>query len=254
MPITLDNTQLRIERSIYEVIRLLLVGQGYLPDVTDTGTYPNTPTGQAAFQGALAAIRNAKDFATEVLGHGSSLKKGAKAVPRIAIIPRRLMPGDIGPNINLATGPDPNDPDNVLSFKQSFDSGNLHIDISLVSGSAEQDRFLHAIIQQCIGQRNFLPVYDSDSDETFFMRQFNYYDVPDSPEGIEEKIYSYEIPDLYLSEPTTQNVVPISQITVETTYLELQSKLARDGTIIGPYISGEGLFIDLSGIQYKLPA
>lgn len=248
----LNDVQDRVEKSIYEAIRLVLVREGYLPDITDPA-YPNTVVGSDQFQADLKAIENAKSFAAEVFGHSSSLSKGLKRVPRIAIIPRRLMPGNIGQNIRGGFSPNPLDPDSTVKKKPILLSADLHIDINVISASAEQDRFLHAVLAEAISLWKYIPMYDNPS-EVFFIRQFNFYDLPDDKNGIEEKVYSYEVPDLYLSdEVVSSNVARINQITVNTTPTELSTIYVRTGSLIGPFIDGDVIYIDLSGIKFKIP-
>jgi hypothetical protein len=210
----LSNIQERVERSIFEKIRLLLVTEGYLPDITN---YPENNTGQQQWKTDL---------------------------------PRRILPGDIGTPIEGYFEPDPLDPKKTIKRTTPPESAILDIDIHLVSSTAKQDRVLHAILNQAIGSRGHIPFYDSPK-ELFFIKQYNYYDIPDTQEGIEEKVYSYEVRDLYLTEGTIQRNIPtIKEITVETTVLEIESILAQDGSIIGPYVNGDEMVIDLSGINF----
>lgn len=242
-----NNVQEVVERSIYEVIRLELVSRGYLPDIT---TYPNTTQGSSNYQTAKAAIANAQGFAAEVFGHGSALSKGPKSTPRIAIIPRRVMPGDIGRSINGVFQVDPSNPDKTIKIIPPYESSNLHIDVNLASSSAAQDRILHQVIAKVLGVKGFIPRYD-DPAQFIFTRQFNFYDLPQDQDGIEEKSYSFEVPDLYLYEGETISDIPlIKSITVDTTVLELESILTEQGTIIGPFEDDGALYMDLSGISF----
>lgn len=245
----LSDIQLRVERSIYEAIRLKLVAEGLLPD---RSTFPNTPTGTAGYDTALAAIEQAQGFAAEVFGHSSSLAKGNKKTARIAIIPRRIMPGDIGTNINGGFAPNPTNPDANIKTIPALFSSNFHLDINIASGAAREDRALHGILAQALSTWSFIPMYD-DPTETFFIKQFNFYDLPDVKNGIEEKVYSYEVPDIYMYEGKTFSNIPlINQITVKTSVKELHTILTRTGQIIGPFEGNEGIFMDLSGLSYSI--
>lgn len=250
MPI--NDVQDRVEKSVFEAIRLKLVAEGYLPDIA-SGAFPNTPQGDVAYEAAMSAIAQAQGFAAEVYGHSSALAKGNKRTPRISIITRRIMPGDIGMNIRGGFSPDPLDPDTTQKLKPSLQSANLHLDINVVPGRAIEDRALHAILAEALSTWSYIPLYD-DPTESFFIRQFNFYDLPDNRNGIEEKVYSYEVPDLYLYEGiVTRAIPPISQITVNTSVIELTSVFNRTGSLVGPFQGKEGIFMDLSGISYKLP-
>lgn len=248
----LNDIQLRVERSIYEAIRVKLVANGLVPD-RSSNLYPNTPSGTIAYEAALAAIQQAQGFAAEVFGHSSSLAKGNKKTARISIIPRRIMPGDIGSNINGGFAPDSNNPDQTIKTLPALQSSNFSLDISIVSGSAQEDRALHSVMAEALSTWRFIPMYD-DPDQSFLIRQFNFYDLPDVKNGIEEKVYSYEVPDIYLYEGTVIGNIPlINQITVNTSVMEMQTILTRTGQIIGPFEGNEGIFMDLSGLSYKLP-
>lgn len=246
----LNNLQERVERSIFEELRKLLVAEGYLPNITNYTM--GSPSSTAQYHAALEAIVTAKKFAAEVFGHSSSQEKGIKRVPRIAIIPRRILPGDTGAPPEGYITEDPLDPDNFVKIVTSAEAANFQLDIHLVSSTAVQDRFLNAILSKAIGQKRYLKFYD-DPTQRFFIKQYNYYDLPDTMEGVEEKVYSYEVSDLYLYEEIVNNrIVPTIEITMNTTLLALETKFTADGHLIGPFENDGSLFIDLSGIKIVL--
>lgn len=249
-PLVLSNIQMRVERSIYEAIRVQFVSQGYLPDITTSGRYPASSTGGANWEADLAIVTAAKKFAVEVFGDSSSLQKGLKRVPRIGIIPRRIMPGDIGKDIRGGFAPNPLDPDNTIFIKPTYQSANLHIDINVVPETAEQDRLVNAVIASALSTLNYLQFYDNPT-EYFLIRQFNFYDLPDNKNGIAEKVYSYEIPDLYLYEGLANPVPLIEEITVNIDALGSASIVGPTGNLVGPYVSEDKIFINLSGIEYS---
>lgn len=246
----LINTQEIVERSIFESIRKRIVEEGYLPDIAN---YPNTAAGYGNYQSAIDAVKNSQGFAAEVFGHGSSQSKQLKRVPRIAIITRRVFPGDIGGLATPHYEKDPLNPNNIMKVLMDSQTSDLQIDIHLVSNSAKQDRFLNAIVGAVIGRRKYLKVYnDPEQKQTFFIHQYSYYELPDTLEGIIEKVYSYEVKDLYLfgGQVIQPNVPLIKEITVNTTLLELESIVNSQGIVIGPYITEGQLHIDLSGIDF----
>lgn len=234
----LNNIQERIERSIYEAIRLQLVAGGYWPDETLVD-YSNNTT---AWENAIKAITASKGSAIEPFGSSQSFSKKTKATPRIVIIPRRFMPGDIGNPVSpviVASEDNPGFYSEVVLPQLTVD---LFLDINLVSSSAKQERILNAILHAALGTRRYLKFYDQ-ADKKFFIKQYNYYDIPDPDQGIEEKVYCYQVCDLYL-EPTQVNipVVPtIKEITIETALAKLNPQTT---------ISEGGIHIDLSHIQY----
>lgn len=245
----LNNIQERIERSFYKSIEAVLVTEGYLPSRNSTD-FPNTEAGQEAWDAALKVIANAKGFATELFGYGSGQSKGLKKVPRIAIITRRVMPGDIGAPGTVGFEKDKNDPNTIRKILVDYQTSNIHIDVHLISNSAAQDRFLHAVMHAAIGNKRHIVFFDNPN-ERFFSEQFNHYDTPDETEGIIEKIYSFEVKDIFLYEEydSTTNVSLINDITVETTVAQLETIFLSNGYIIGPYVADGGVHIDLSSLN-----
>ena len=246
----LSQLQLRIERSLFEAIRKVLVLEGYIPDINDTltyGTEPYSEVNQATWNTALSNIVSTKGFAVEAFNH--SVTKGIKKVPRIAIIPRRTLPGDIGaPNQPYYIN-SPTDPKNIVKRTLPFESSHFYMDIHIISGAAKQDRVLNAVLSKALGTKKFIPYYD-ELPEKFFVRQYNYYDIPDPIEGQEEKVYGYEIPDLFDVADEYESVPLISEITAELVALGPTSKFS-EGQIIGPYINDGNMVIDLSGINFN---
>ena len=216
-PVITNNVQEIIERSIFEAIRLVIVKYGYAPDIADSINYPQTPTGQANFNTAQANIKTSKGFAIGLYGHSSSQDKGVRATPRICIIPRRIMPGSIGSPVGGFYKYDPLDPKTIIKVILPLDSADIDLDIHLVSSSEIQDRVMHSILNEAIGARNFVKVYNSlNPNEKFFIKQISYNDIPDTIDGEEEKVYSYEIPDLYLFDGMSLGPVsPITQIHID---------------------------------------
>lgn len=212
------NIQEKIEKSLYESIRLILVQWEYLPDIAQFGLSPWLPNSdhiatQAQWDEAISTIRNTFGFAIEVFGHGSSQAKGLKKVPRIVISPKRLVPGDIG---TLVGNTIVNHPTNGGFVYSSIPQQSMHfqIDIHLVANTAQQDRVLHSVIAAAFGPMKYLRLYDNSGN--FFIRQYAYYDLPNQAEGIEEKVYSYEVTDIYITEIIGETeIAPIVRIDVE---------------------------------------
>ena len=242
----LSNAQERLERSLFEAIRKVLVEEGYLPDITNAARYPEPFDGvaQANWQADLKTIEGNKDFAIEAFNHSQT--KGLKKVPRIVIVPRRTMPGDIGYPMDGVIMQNPNDPNSFVRAQLPYESSHFNIDIHLVSNSAKQDRILNAVLSKALGMKRFIPYYD-DAETRFLVRQYNYLDIPDPMEGIEEKVYSYELPDVADVPEDYTPLGLITEITMELKSVDLP-------TYITPQTeTGEadgGLLIDLSGIKF----
>lgn len=232
----LQNTTQVVARSIYEVIRNLLVREGYWPD-EGSPNYPDTPTGLANWQAALQNIHTTRGFIIEPFGVSTAEPKGAKKVPRIVILQKRNLPGNIGNPPNPEMAPDPNSNGRVWAIAPPL-SKFIHFEVHLIANTAEQIWILEAILEEAFAARAFVPYYNQP-DETFFIRQQSFYDIPDPIEGVSQKVYSYEVTDMYLSPSRIiqSAVVPIKEITVET-YLGSDTSATKDtpdmieGTIV----------------------
>ena len=204
----LSDIQSIIERSLFETIRLELVDKGYLPDVT---AYPNTPIGVQEYESDLNTIANGPlGFAIELFSEGSNHGKGVKKVPRIVLNSGSFLPG--------ALGGDPQRffKDNGTNFTAKVtppQSVDFYVDFNLVSENVKQERILNAILALSIPRRGYIPYY-TDSSTRFFTRYLNYYDADSTKEGIIEKVYGYEIPDVWdVNDVTFANSISkISQI------------------------------------------
>lgn len=243
----LSNIQERIERSVIEKIRLILVREGYWPDITDTVAYP--PNQPQLFDDAVDAIVVSKGFAIEPFGHSSSRAKYEKKCPRIVFVSRRILPGSIGNPSNPIPVQDPTDPDRFFNVVRPQESSNMHFDLYLTSATGVQDRVLNAVIYSALGgQKLFIEMYDNVN-EYFFVRQYNYYDLPDSQNGIEEKVYSYQVDDIYLTssddEVVGEQVVPIIDIEAD---LDLQKLDGENDDTEKFHIDQQG--IDIGNKRY----
>lgn len=209
----LNNTPQRIERSIYKAIHTILVREGYW--VNDQN-YTNDATGATNLKNALIGVTNTKGYYIEPFGPGSSKSKGEKYAPRIAMVGKRLLPGNIGNPSSPQPEPHPTIPGHFKWVIPPDMSMMLQIDIHLVARTAEQSWVLDAVLAEALGARRHLKFYD-DATRKFFIKQYNYYDIPDATEGLTEKIYSYEVNDIYLTdgEVIEQDVPGINHITIE---------------------------------------
>lgn len=238
----LTDLQERVSRTIFHTIRKVLVAEGYLPDITNTGlfgTSPYTAANETAWVNACKAIATTKGFCIEVFG--TSQTKGMKAVPRIAIISRRTLPGDIGSPSHNAVFPDPLDPSKMVYVKMPLETSHFYFDIQLASNSAAQDNVLNAVLSKALGVKKYIPYYD-DATQLLFIRQTSDFDLPDTIEGITEKVYTYETPDLFNGTEIIGNVVPTKRIE-----LELKSTSSNSSKSIDEQIT-DGETIDDSGI------
>lgn len=232
----LSKIQEYIERSFYEALRLVLVAEGYLVDEVPLVGNPNA---RAIYEDGMKAIANSKGFCIELFGAANNQSRGEKRVPRIVVESERMSLGVLGAEPGGQTISNPLNPLVQAKLINSQLTSNINIALHLVASTIKQDRVLNSIIIKAIGLRKFLNLYDNPG-EKFFTKQINYYDIPDFDEGLLERIYEYECPDVFIEEEILeQEIVPIIDIKVEV-YLPkkninndpgLQNNSTPDGNI-----------------------
>ena len=209
--IPLSDVQEIIERSLFEAIRKELVDKEYLPDVSDTGLFPNNPTGYAAWNAAIQAIITAKGFAIELFGVGNNEDKGVKKIPRIVLESGNVLPGALG-----------GDPlryfeDNGTYYKSLVtppQTTDYYLNIIMVSNTIIQSRILNNIVALGMPRRGYVPFYN-DPTKSFFIRYLNYFEANNEDRGLIEHIYSYEIKDAWDIDAIelTDDIPKMSEIT-----------------------------------------
>lgn len=253
----LSEIQKRIERTLFEAIRKVLVAEGYLPDITATsgippanvyGSSPYSVANQTAWDSAVSNVVNSKGMAVEVFSN--SVNKGLKKVPRIVIIPRRTMPGDIGAPPQLYYGSKVPVLDHLAGRMLPLEASHYYMDVHLISGSATEDRVLNAVLSKALGNKKYLEYYD-EAGEYIFLKQYNYYDLPDPIEGQQERIYAYEIPDVYDVIESYVSTPVILEITTELLSLFPSENFKNTLPALGTYFQDGNLVIDLSGYTFN---
>lgn len=190
MPIPLNNIQEIIEVTIFETIRLVLVDNGYLPDIT---LFPDNPEGVLGYNNAIKDIVENKGFAIELFNNSSNYSKGIKRVPRIVINSGNFLGGSLG-----------GDPYRFFIDKGDYykamvtppQTSDFYLDIHCVSKDVKQERVLNSILTLSIPKRKYLKWYN-DSTKTFFIRYLSFYELDSLSNGLGEKCFSYEIPDCW---------------------------------------------------------
>lgn len=216
------DIRLRIERSIYEYIRLVLVGNNLTPDIT---SYPNTHEGFQAYQQDLKSISITNGFSVELFNQSSSLDKGLKQVPRIVITHNMYTPGDWGSAPGPLIGP------LYEGFFQSkgidTTAVNLHFTVYIISKTASQERKLTSLLARLFPAHRYIKFYDST--EHFLMELISSNDSPDLQNGLLERSFYCRVPDIFLNEDELLEViVPIKEITINqyiSNYLGLTYKI-----------------------------
>jgi len=219
----LTNVQEIIERSLFEVIRLELVDKLYLPDVSDTGTYPDNATGWAKWETDIKTIVGAKGFAIELFSVGNNEAKGMKKVPRIVIESGNFLPGALGGDPQRYFEDQGDDYKALVTPPQTVD---FYINFHLISKDIVQGRILNAILALSIPRRGYIPWYN-DGTKSFFARYLNYYDQGDESLGINEYVYAYEIPDAWDREDV-EAYATIAKMTEITLNINVQKYMSGE--------------------------
>lgn len=208
----LSDIQEMIERSLFEVIRLELVDKGYLPDITDLDTYPDTQVGWDQWEADISTIVLNMGFAIELFGVGNSESRGIKKVPRIVLETGNFLPGALGGD-PLPFFEDQGDSYSALVTPPQ--TTDFYINFHLVSNSIAQHRVLNSILGLSVPRRGYIKYYN-DPTKSFFARYLNYYNIDDTDGGIIEHIYAYEIPDAWDQEDiiVLENIAKINEITL----------------------------------------
>jgi len=212
----LSTTQERVERSIYERIRLELVDKGYLPDITLYNS--NTALNQTDWEAAMATIRTTMGFCIELFGAGSYEKNDDKKVPRIVIDSGFFSEGTLGGDqttyFQLAD-------DNLSyeAYKRPPQASQLDLNIHVVASSTKEIRIVQAVLGLALQTRGYLPLYTEIPNEiqetgNFFYKRAGVADLPQTEEGVLEKIFRYVIDDVYEVEPIA---LPSASIITEIT-------------------------------------
>jgi hypothetical protein len=206
----------KVDRSLFEAIRLELVDKGYLPDVADTGTYPDNDAGVAAWKAAITAIVGVKGFSIEIYGIGSSQKKYEMKVPRIVITNSFRLPGDLGtaPDVQYALNQGSTAWEGFLLPPQT---ANFEYEITLVYNTAAENRVMHQILALALPKRGYIQIYNSvNPEDKFFIKQLGYNDYAATDEGYKESTYTYRVDDIIdSSQNKVKDAAKIVEIKVE---------------------------------------
>ena len=220
MSLPLSFAQEKIEESIYQALRTVLVEEGYLPDI-DAYTGANDVAG---YEAAMKVITTTEGFCVELFGASGQRAKDLKRVPRIVIRTRRFIAGDVGSPPEVLNNPVLNEDDEITSYEQTRVApltSNLHIDITMISKTQAQDRIMNAVVGKALTARKYQQVHDdADPLAKFFIFQTGYNDFGEFEEGLMEKTVNYEVPDIYITgDEITGTIAPISEITITPTLL-----------------------------------
>lgn len=229
----LTDIEEKVERTIFEVLRLKAVEEGFTPDITnyDIDNPDDTIAAAAtdAYMAALKTIQNTKGFAVDIFNYSNQQARGMKKSPRIVVQTEAFYPGEIGLDVtpqyklNPVTG-------KYESLRSTTLTSNLFLNVHLVASTVKQIRALHGIMVACLPRMGYLIWYTETRlrpSHNLLVRYVSYYEADFIAEGVIEKIYRYEIPDAHEVEDimVEMNISPIKEITVDIQTQDTEQQL-----------------------------
>lgn len=214
----LSNIQEIVERSLYKKLESIAIREGY---AVNKALYTNDITGITNYNTAIKNIVTSKGFSIALFGVGSNQKKYLKTIPRIVLIKRKFLPGDLGgsPNpeyqLNTTSGA-------FDSHVQPPQTSDYHFQVNLVYQKSKEGRVLEAIVSEAFSNRGYVK-FHNDANKEFFVNRYNSSQVEDFERGTTEQIYLYEAKDIWQDDDkiTISTAVKITEITVD---VEIEGK------------------------------
>jgi hypothetical protein len=183
----------RVQRSIYDLVRLQLVQAGLTPDVT---AFEDTAASYQAYLQALKDIKVLKGYAVELFGQSPQLDKGLEKVPRISLSFATLQDGDWGMD------PWPIITDPATGFSQSVISPLISMEMvatcHIITNKTSHERYLENLAFLAIPPRGFVKFYDND--EKFLVQFASRNNYENSGIGVRESHITFSIPDILITE------------------------------------------------------
>lgn len=200
-----NSVFLKITRSIEKALYLKLLEQGYTPDRSIFGVNSFDESFDVSFQGYVdkkTDIKNRKGFCVDLFGHGASMDRGIKLVPRMVITGLGFSPGSVG---NDKT------PYYKKNGQGKYDqligpifSSNFRFELELSSNKTAQDVFMEAVRAFVLSNFEQVVVYDQPQDS--FLVQYTFpRQMPEFQQGLIQRIYTYEVVDVFENLPITLN-------------------------------------------------
>ena len=225
----------RVRRAIFHALRGELVKRNLLPDIT---LFPQTVQGVKDYNAAIATIAAAQGYAIEIFNQSSQDKRYMRKVPRMVLTFRRFIPGDLGGDVApyyVSKSGDPLDPQGYTKEVLPGQSSHWQFDLNLVVNQAVQEDIMNNVVATVIAGRGYIPFFDTP-EEKIFIRQIGYFENPDPEQGVNERVYQFEIPDIFLMDATIldPNVPAIKNIALE---IDLVDKAGNTRDIINTDIT-----------------
>jgi hypothetical protein len=209
-----------LDRLFYEHIRLEVVAQGLIPDVT---LYANAED----YKAAKEALKATGVELVEVFGVGSYEAREAKSINKIVIDRMGRKKGEIGGA--GATYYEKEQSTGKFS-KYSFPDTTFHVEYAVhtVGNTTQYDRIMAEIIDKVLGSRRFMPTVDNSGnftnhlvlvclDDETAISTYNYL----------ERLYSFICEDVFIkpSKLIAGGIVPLTTVQYTTYGMDDNSNL-----------------------------
>jgi len=214
MNINIPQIEDQVDFAFFKAIMDLCVALGYTANEMDDTLYPDTDDGYNKLKQDIENIKSTKGFAIGVFGVGNTDDKGYETYPRIVLASRAFLAGDVGNNPDPVYTKDPKtNTFNVDTLPPR--TSDYYLNVHVISGSASQKNLLNGIIANALPKRGYIDLPDVPG-RKIFIHEINTTTPEDPERGIMERIYSYEIKDLWESTPVRkpEAVPPINQVDI----------------------------------------
>lgn len=194
---------LKINRSIEKVLYLLLLEQGYTPDRSIFLGNSFDSSFDPTFSGYLdlkANIKARKGFCVDLFGHGASMDRQAKLIPRMVITGLGFIPGSVGNDKTPYYKK--NDHGKFDKLVGPIFSSNYRFELELCSNKTAQDMFMEAVRGFALPNFEQISVYDQPRD-SILIQYSSPRQMPDFGQGLIQRIYPYEVIDVFETMPIT---------------------------------------------------
>lgn len=210
---------LKINRSIEKALYLTLLEQGYTPDRSIFLGNSFDSSFDPTFSGYLdlkANIKARKGFCVDLFGHGASMDRQAKLIPRMVITGLGFIPGSVGNDKTPYYKK--NDHGKFDKLVGPIFSSNYRFELELCSNKTAQDMFLEAVRGFVLPNFEQISVYDQPQD-SILIQYSSPRQMPDFGQGLIQRIYTYEVIDIFETMPITisTEIARVKSITINDT-------------------------------------
>lgn len=223
-----------ITNTIFQTVREKIVAEGYLPNINDFDIMNADPVivkqQVDLYKASLKEIADGpKKWAIELFNYTSNEAKGEKKTPRIVIDVHQFLPGKLGNDTSIRYEMTVLE-DNSVVYLRKRDApqlSDLTYCVYAVASNAAQMRMMNHIIMNSLPYKGYM----KPEGEPELLQFGNFFNVlrdkghtPELAEGLMERYYIYDIPDIQEVETITLSGDPIALMNEITLLSVLQDE------------------------------